>query len=101
MFAANIVNYVVQYESLRTDNGKEFLKEEVDAARIRPYPPRVVVSRYKMFEPVDVLHNFGWHTYESTLVVSRIEIQHWLFQHWLIQRIESEKYRAYSITREI
>ncbi|GKV01424.1 hypothetical protein SLEP1_g13978 [Rubroshorea leprosula] len=65
-FAATIVEalgrdkYIIQYESLRTEDDKDFLKEEADAVQIRPYPPETVVDHYKLLEEVDALYNDGW-----------------------------------------
>lgn len=66
-FAATIVKmiekgkFIIQYECLRNDDDTEFLREEVDALHIRPYPPEtVVVDHFHMFEEVDALYNDGW-----------------------------------------
>ncbi|XP_022719547.1 DUF724 domain-containing protein 3-like isoform X2 [Durio zibethinus] len=66
-FAATIVKavgkdrYLIQYESLRTEDDTDFLKEEFDILHIRPYPPEVVVAdRFKKLDEVDALYNDGW-----------------------------------------
>lgn len=59
-FAASVVQvvgkdkFLVQYKSIETDDGKEFLTEEVDAQHIRPCPPEaVMVDCYSLNEEVD------------------------------------------------
>ncbi|GLT71585.1 hypothetical protein SLA2020_435920 [Shorea laevis] len=65
-FAATIVEvlgkdrYLIQYESLRTEDDREFLKEVADALHLRPYPPETIVDHFKKFEEVDALYNDGW-----------------------------------------
>ncbi|KAM3704628.1 hypothetical protein ACB094_03G019800 [Castanea mollissima] len=66
-FAANIVKtvgkdkFLVQYQSLRTDDDSGFLREEFDTLHIRPCPPEtLVVDRLSLFEEVDALYNDGW-----------------------------------------
>ncbi|XVF05927.1 hypothetical protein REPUB_Repub06bG0004000 [Reevesia pubescens] len=53
--------YLIQYETLRTEDDTDFLKEEYDTLHIRPYPPEIVVAdRFKKLEEVDALYNDGW-----------------------------------------
>lgn len=66
-FAATIVKavgkdkFLVQYQSLRTDDDSGFLTEEFDTLHIRPSPPETfVVDRFNLFEEVDALYNDGW-----------------------------------------
>ncbi|XP_057962616.1 protein AGENET DOMAIN (AGD)-CONTAINING P1 [Malania oleifera] len=66
-FAATIIKavgkdkFLIEYRSLRTEDDKEFLREEVDNLHIRPYPPEtIVVDRFSLFEEVDALYNDGW-----------------------------------------
>ncbi|XP_008234600.1 PREDICTED: uncharacterized protein LOC103333529 [Prunus mume] len=66
-FAANIVKvmgkdkFLIRYKSIKTDDGKEFLTEEVDAQHIRPCPPEtVVVESFSLNEEVDAFYNDGW-----------------------------------------
>ena len=66
-FAATVVEaagkdkFLVQYQSLRTDDDSGFLREEFDTLHIRPCPPEtLVVDRFSLFEEVDALYNDGW-----------------------------------------
>ncbi|KAK6288503.1 hypothetical protein POUND7_000044 [Theobroma cacao] len=66
-FAATIVKamgkdrYLIQYESLRTEDDTDFLKEEFDTLHIRPCPPEIVVAdRFKKLDEVDAFYNDGW-----------------------------------------
>ncbi|KAH9689742.1 protein AGENET DOMAIN (AGD)-CONTAINING P1 [Citrus sinensis] len=66
-FAATIVEptgkdkYLVEYQSLRTEDDKEFLKEEIDIKHIRPSPPEtLMVDRFNKLDEVDALYNDGW-----------------------------------------
>ena len=66
-FAATIVKsiernkFLIEYKCLRTEDDTEFLREEVDAVHIRPYPPEtVMVDRFHLLEEVDALFNDGW-----------------------------------------
>ena len=53
--------FLVQYQSLRTDDDSGFLREEIDTLHIRPYPPEtLVVDRFNLFEEVDAWYNDGW-----------------------------------------
>nr|GME06246.1 duf724 domain-containing protein 3 [Ipomoea batatas] len=52
---------LVQYQTLKTDDGTEFLKEEVDASCIRPYPPEIErISPFKLLDKVDAWVGNGW-----------------------------------------
>lgn len=66
-FTATIVEsrrnntYIIQYETLKTDDETEFLKEKADASCIRPRPPQIPrVLPFKMYEEVDAWYNEGW-----------------------------------------
>ncbi|KAL5582646.1 hypothetical protein UlMin_015088 [Ulmus minor] len=65
-FAASIVEtlgndkFLAEYENFKTDDGKEFLREEIDLLHIRPRPPQLKVDHFKLFEEVDSLYNDGW-----------------------------------------
>ncbi|XWS58077.1 hypothetical protein CRYUN_Cryun08bG0004100 [Craigia yunnanensis] len=66
-FAATIVKavgkdrYLIQYESLRTEDDTDFLKEEFDTLHIRPCPLEIVVAdQFKKLDEVDALYNDGW-----------------------------------------
>ncbi|TXG65460.1 hypothetical protein EZV62_006735 [Acer yangbiense] len=66
-FAAKIIEpagedkYLVVYDDLRTDDDKEFLREEVDTLHIRPFPPETVMAdSFNRLDQVDAWHNDGW-----------------------------------------
>ncbi|TYG87373.1 hypothetical protein ES288_A13G209300v1 [Gossypium darwinii] len=66
-FAGTIVKvvgkdrYLVQYESLRTDDDTDFLKEDFDDLHIRPCPPEIVMAdRFQKLDEVDAFYNDGW-----------------------------------------
>lgn len=68
-YAATIVNQVggtsnkffVEYLDLRSDINEEYLKEEVDAHHLRPYPLKeTVIDGYSKHDYVDALYNDGW-----------------------------------------
>lgn len=53
--------YLVEYQTLKTDDGTQLQQEEAYALCIRPCPP--VVQRkdpFKPFEEVDAWYNGGW-----------------------------------------
>ena len=53
--------FLVQYQTLKTDDETELLKERVDASCIRPCPSVIQrVDRFKLFEKVDAWYNDGW-----------------------------------------
>lgn len=55
--------YLVEYQTLKTDDETELLKEEIRASHIRPYPPLVQrVCRFSRLEAVDAWYNEGWWT---------------------------------------
>ncbi|KAH7514897.1 hypothetical protein FEM48_Zijuj11G0139000 [Ziziphus jujuba var. spinosa] len=65
-FAATIVKvvgkdtFLVQYETLKTEDETEFLTE-ADRKNMRPYPPEAVkVNGFKLNDKVDALYNDGW-----------------------------------------
>ncbi|KAM4118943.1 hypothetical protein ACJW30_03G021200 [Castanea mollissima] len=66
-FAATIVKavgkdkFLVQYQSLRTDDDSGFLREEFGTLHIRPCPPEtLLVDCFSLFEEIDALYNDGW-----------------------------------------
>ncbi|KAF3976616.1 hypothetical protein ACB098_12G102300 [Castanea mollissima] len=66
-FSAKVINaieqdkYLVEYKSLRTEDNKQFLREEVDIKHMRPRPPdAVVVDSFNLNEEVDAYYNDGW-----------------------------------------
>ncbi|KAJ9180355.1 hypothetical protein P3X46_008613 [Hevea brasiliensis] len=66
-FAATIVEamgkdkYLIEYQSLRTEDDSDFLREEIDTLHVRPYPPEtIVVDRFKLLDQVDASYNDGW-----------------------------------------
>ncbi|KAK9288008.1 hypothetical protein L1049_016453 [Liquidambar formosana] len=53
--------FLVEYQTLRTDDETELLKEEADASCIRPCPPIIQrVDHFKLLEKVDAWYNDGW-----------------------------------------
>ncbi|KAF4347247.1 hypothetical protein G4B88_015757 [Cannabis sativa] len=66
-FTATIVEpigedkFLVEYQNLRTDDDKEFLREEIDKIHIRPSPPETLRDGcFRLFEEVDAFYNDGW-----------------------------------------
>lgn len=65
-FAATVVEpkgkdkFIVQYQSLRTDDDSDFLKEEIDILHIRPHPPVHVCHHFGLLHEVDAFYNDGW-----------------------------------------
>ncbi|XP_035547440.1 protein AGENET DOMAIN (AGD)-CONTAINING P1-like [Juglans regia] len=64
-FAATVLDairqekYLIEYRSLRTEDGTNFLREEVDIQHIRPPPPESVMAcDFNLNEEVD--YNDGW-----------------------------------------
>ncbi|KAL3508206.1 hypothetical protein ACH5RR_033588 [Cinchona calisaya] len=53
--------YLVEYQTLKTDDGSKLLKEEADALCIRPCPTMVQqTERFKPLEEIDAWYNEGW-----------------------------------------
>lgn len=53
--------FLVEYQNLRTDDDKHFLREEIDTLHIRPTPPEnLMVGRFNLLEEVDSFYNDGW-----------------------------------------
>ncbi|PIA60957.1 hypothetical protein AQUCO_00300463v1 [Aquilegia coerulea] len=53
--------FLVEYQTLRTDDESELLKEEVDDLHIRPPPPEVPqVDSFSRLEEVDAMYHDGW-----------------------------------------
>ncbi|KAK0602265.1 hypothetical protein LWI29_031876 [Acer saccharum] len=69
-FAAKIIEpagedkYLVVYDDLRTDDDKEFLREEVDTLHIRPFPPETVMADSVSIGLIKLMHGImmigGW-----------------------------------------
>ncbi|RXI01728.1 hypothetical protein DVH24_015077 [Malus domestica] len=65
-FAATIVEavggdkFLIEYQSLRTEDDSAFLREEIDALHIRPNPPENAVEHFSLLQEVDALYNDGW-----------------------------------------
>lgn len=53
--------YLVEYQTLKNEDGAELLKEKADALYMRPCPPVMQrLDRFKLFEKVDGWYNDGW-----------------------------------------
>lgn len=53
--------FLVQYETLTTDDETELLKTYADASHIRPCPPEIQqIGYFKRFQEVDAWYNDGW-----------------------------------------
>ncbi|XP_074339650.1 protein AGENET DOMAIN (AGD)-CONTAINING P1 isoform X2 [Apium graveolens] len=53
--------YMIEYQTLRTEDEAELLKEMADGCDVRPVPPKIErVDRFKMLEEVDAWYNDGW-----------------------------------------
>ncbi|GER51770.1 agenet domain-containing protein [Striga asiatica] len=53
--------YLVEYQTLRTEDETQLLKENAHASYIRPCPPKIMrLDRFKMLEEVDAWYNDGW-----------------------------------------
>ncbi|XP_030514999.2 protein AGENET DOMAIN (AGD)-CONTAINING P1-like [Rhodamnia argentea] len=67
-FAGTIINkaarkqFLIEYQTLRAeDKSSEYLREQVAASHMRPYPPETfVVDPYEREARVDALYNEGW-----------------------------------------
>ncbi|KAK9136648.1 hypothetical protein Sjap_007242 [Stephania japonica] len=66
-FSAKVVKkignskYLVEYQSLKTDDESDLLKEEADNLHIRPAPPKILqVNNFNYLEEVDAFYNEGW-----------------------------------------
>lgn len=67
-YSAKILNYlgenryIVEYQTLKTDDERELLTEEARGSDIRPVPPTLIqrACRYELNEDVDVWYNDGW-----------------------------------------
>ncbi|KAF5739970.1 hypothetical protein HS088_TW11G00032 [Tripterygium wilfordii] len=66
-FAATVVEplgkdkFLIEYQTLKTEDDKAFLREELDILHIRPSPPEVkMVNSFKFLDEVDALYNDGW-----------------------------------------
>ncbi|CAK9145703.1 unnamed protein product [Ilex paraguariensis] len=61
MGSIGIDKFLVEYQTLKTDDESELLKEKADASYMRPCPPEIVrVNRFQMLENVDAWYNDGW-----------------------------------------
>ncbi|KAM7260338.1 hypothetical protein ACFE04_016079 [Oxalis oulophora] len=64
--------YLVEYLTLKTDDGSKLLVEEAKASDIRPYPPNIRRPySYTLLEMVDVWYNDGWWVGQIGRVLSR------------------------------
>jgi hypothetical protein len=53
--------FFVEYQTLKTEDETELLKEEADVSDIRPCPPDIEhLYRFAVLEKVDVWYNEGW-----------------------------------------
>ncbi|XVF62403.1 hypothetical protein PTKIN_Ptkin09bG0004800 [Pterospermum kingtungense] len=52
--------YLVEYQTLITEDQDAFLREEAYASYIRPPPLAQCANRYELFENVDAWYNDGW-----------------------------------------
>lgn len=53
--------FLVQYQTLKTDDETELLKEYLDASYIRPCPPEIPqIGYFEQFQAVDAWYNDGW-----------------------------------------
>ncbi|XP_010553711.1 PREDICTED: DUF724 domain-containing protein 3-like isoform X2 [Tarenaya hassleriana] len=63
--------YLVEYEKLKGEDGKESLREEVDVLHMRPRPPETfMVEGFVKHEKVDALYNDGWWVGEISKVLA-------------------------------
>jgi uncharacterized SAM-binding protein YcdF (DUF218 family) len=64
-FAATIVEavgndkFLIEYQSLRTEDNSAFLREEIDTLHIRPNPPETAFEHFSLLQEVDALYNDG------------------------------------------
>ncbi|XP_010464225.1 PREDICTED: DUF724 domain-containing protein 6-like [Camelina sativa] len=67
-FSAKVISYLgenrytVEYQTLKTDDEGELLKEEARGSDLRPIPPPLIPKayRYELHEDVDAWYNEGW-----------------------------------------
>ncbi|XP_051127915.1 protein AGENET DOMAIN (AGD)-CONTAINING P1 [Andrographis paniculata] len=53
--------YLVEYQTLKTEDESKQLQEKAFASHIRPCPPKILhIDRFKMLENVDAWYNDGW-----------------------------------------
>nr|XP_017220422.1 PREDICTED: uncharacterized protein LOC108197345 isoform X3 [Daucus carota subsp. sativus] len=53
--------YMIEYQTLRTEDEAKLLKEKANISDVRPAPPKIQrVDRFKMLEEVDAWYNDGW-----------------------------------------
>ncbi|OWM89393.1 protein AGENET DOMAIN (AGD)-CONTAINING P1-like [Punica granatum] len=53
--------FLIEYLSLRADDGEKYLREEVDAIHLRPHPMETLVTdAYNRNSRVDCFYNDGW-----------------------------------------
>ncbi|KAK4478350.1 hypothetical protein RD792_017640, partial [Penstemon davidsonii] len=54
-------DFLVEYQTLKTDDESEQLREKALASNMRPCPPKLVrIERFKKLEEVDAWYNDGW-----------------------------------------
>lgn len=53
--------FLVEYQTLKTDDETEFLKEVAESSHVRPFPPGIGrVRTFARHEMVDAWYNDGW-----------------------------------------
>ncbi|KAL6545876.1 hypothetical protein OROGR_009750 [Orobanche gracilis] len=52
--------YIVEYHNLVNDDYSGMLREVATAAEVRPTPPDIPVSGFKLYDLVDAFDNDGW-----------------------------------------
>ncbi|XP_058203732.1 protein AGENET DOMAIN (AGD)-CONTAINING P1-like isoform X1 [Rhododendron vialii] len=53
--------FLIEYQTLKSEDEAQFLKEKTEASHLRPCPPDIQrVDRFKLFEKVDAWYNDGW-----------------------------------------
>lgn len=53
--------YMIEYQTLTTEDEAELLREKADGSDLRSVPPKIQrVDRFKMLEEVDAWYNDGW-----------------------------------------
>ncbi|XP_043710609.1 protein AGENET DOMAIN (AGD)-CONTAINING P1-like [Telopea speciosissima] len=60
VLAAGRTLVLVEYETLLTPDESGLLKEIAKYSQVRPRPPEILVSAFRVFEKVDAYDNEGW-----------------------------------------
>ncbi|XP_057538150.1 protein AGENET DOMAIN (AGD)-CONTAINING P1-like isoform X2 [Amaranthus tricolor] len=59
--SVGVGQFLVEYETLKTEDEKELLKEVANEQYIRPQPPHIPKScKYKLLDEIDASYNDGW-----------------------------------------